>query len=343
MTAETPIALVFLGCGAAARMHSRTLAAVAPDVRRFYASRDPARAEAFNREHGGAGAFGSYEEALDAPGIDAAVVVTPPASHLDLTLAAFRNGKHVVVEKPAYLRSADVHAAIAAAGAAGRRLFVAENYFYKPMLRRLRQVLTSGDLGRLLFLHVNALKTQHASDWRGTPELVGGGALFEGGVHWVDLMANLGLEVRSVHGFRPGDGDDGRLERSMLVVFEYEGGALGTLSYSWEVHAPLKGVRLSRAYGTAGSVLFESNGIFLAQTGRRKRLHMPGFRDIAGYRAMFVDFVDALRHDRPPAFDARRAARDLELIEEAYRTAGLTAEPGRGTARRREPSTEERS
>jgi UDP-N-acetylglucosamine 3-dehydrogenase len=319
------LSIVFLGCGNATRMHSRTLARVAPDVRRFYASRDRGRAEDFSRRHGGAGSFGSYREAMEAPHVDVVLIATPPASHHELTMESFRNGKHVIVEKPAFLRAEDVRSAVDAGRDAGRQLLVAENYFYKPALRRLREVLLSGDLGTLLFLHLNALKTQDAGDWRADRDLAGGGALFEGGVHWINFMANLGMGIRSVRGFRSG-GDLDAPERSMLVVFDYEGGAVGTLSYSWEVHAPLKGIRLSRAYGTTGTVAFESNGLFLLQTGRRRRLHLPGLRDIAGYRAMFRDFVDALRTGRPPAFHASMAARDLELIETAYRTAGM--EPG---------------
>lgn len=327
MTPDTarPLSLVFIGCGNAARMHSRTLASVAPDVRRFYASRDPDRARDFNRRLGGAGVFASYAEALHAPGIDAAIVVTPPSSHLDLSLEALGAGKHVIVEKPAYLRAGDVATVLRAAERAGRQVMVAENYFYKPLLRRLRAILASGDLGEIRFLHLNALKTQAAPDWRADAAVAGGGALFEGGIHWINLMASLGPEVRRVRGFRPGRNAAAGPERSMLVVFEYEDGAVGTLSYSWEVHSPLKGVRLSRIYGTAGTVAFESNGIFAVQTGRRKRLHLPGLRDIAGYRGMFRDLVDALREGRPPAFETRLAARDLRLVEQAYRTAGLDA------------------
>ncbi len=321
-TEPQPLAVAFLGCGQAATMHSRTLARVAPEVRRFFASRDPARAEDFNRRLDGVGAFHSYEAALASPDVDAVIVVTPPASHLSLTLDALAAGKHAVVEKPAFLRSDDVDTALAAADRAGRQVMVAENYFYKPLLRRLRQVLAAGDLGEIRFVHLNALKTQSASGWRGDPGLAGGGALFEGGIHWISFMASLGPEVRNVRGFRPGRTTSASPERSMLIVFEYDDGAVGTLSYSWEIHSPLKGIRLSRIYGTEGTLAFESNGILAVQTGRRRRLLVPGLRDIAGYRAMFRDFVGALRDGRPPAFPTQLAARDLALVEQAYETAG---------------------
>lgn len=150
--------------------------------------------------------------------------------------------------------------------------------------------------------------------------MIGGGALFEGGVHWIDLLANLGLRIEAVHGFRPGDWQGS--ERSMLVVAEYEEGAIGTLAHSWEVPSPLRGLRVSHIYGTRGSVAFESNGLFVLVTGTRTRLILPGLGDISGYRAMFRDFFDALRQGRDPVMTMDRAERDLDLVEAAYHGVG---------------------
>jgi predicted dehydrogenase len=198
-------------------------------------------------------------------------------------------------------------------------VLVAENYCYKPLARVLRGIVASGALGEIRFLHLDAVKYQTPAGWRADPVAAGGGALFEGGVHWIDLLANLGLRVETVHGFRPGDWQGS--ERSMLVVVEYEEGAVGTLAHSWEVPSPLRGLRISRIYGTRGSVAFESNGLFVRVSGARPRLLFPGLRDIGGYRAMFRDFLTALRTGSKPLMSLARAQRGLELIEAAYRTA----------------------
>lgn len=303
-------------------MHSKTLARVAPAVERLYASRAGARASDFQRQFRGVGAFASYDAALADASVDVVLIATPPDSHLDLTLRALAAHKHVIVEKPPFLGSTDFEPVMRAERESGRRVFIAENYFYKPLTRRLREILTTDALGEIRFLHVNALKHQRSAGWREDRTLAGGGALFEGGVHWIDLVANIGLEVTGVRGFRPVGADP---ERSMLVVLEYANGAVGTLSYSWEIHSPLKGIRLSRIYGTAGALAFESNGLFLLVTGRRPRLILPGLRDIAGYASMFRDFIGAIRDARDPEFTTARARRDLEIIEEAYRTARLEA------------------
>ena len=82
--------------------------------------------------------------------------------------------------------------------------------------------------------------------------------------------------------------------------------------------------RISRIWGREGSITFESNGIFVFVRGRRKRLLFPGLRDIAGYGAMFDDFLRSMRDDDKPAYDLELAERDLRLVEQAYATAGVS-------------------
>jgi predicted dehydrogenase len=293
---------------------------LAPQVGRFYASRTPATADQYRRELGGAGAFGSYAEALADPRIDAVVVATTPDTHRALTLESLDAGKHVVVEKPAFLRAADFDRVRSVEAHSGKRVMVAENYCYKPLARALREAIGSGALGEVRFLHLVAVKQQRTHGWRDDAQISGGGALFEGGVHWVDLLANVGLEVASVRGYRPGPVDG--LERSMLVVVRYTSGGIGMLTHSWEVPSPLRGLRVSRVYGTAGAAAFESNGIFLLFTGKRTRLSVPGLRDITGNRGMWTDFLDVIRTGREPVMTTARAQRGLEIVEQAYISAG---------------------
>jgi UDP-N-acetylglucosamine 3-dehydrogenase len=320
MSASTPVAplrVALLGCGFATRLHSRTLSRFGREVLRFYASRDAARAVECNRRYRGSGAFGSYEAALASRQIDVVLVATPPASHLELTLKALEQGKHVIVEKPPFLRSADFDAVQEAAERAGRQVMVAENYYYKPLARTLRQVLAAGEIGEPRVLSINALKLQRTGNWRDVPGLAGGGALFEGGIHWVNFMAHLGLPVVSVQGYRPaGPGP----ERTVVAVFQYRGGVVGTLYYSWEIGSPMKGLRLSALYGTGGTVTFESNGLLVMLRGRRRRLRIPEPTDLLGYRAMFRDFFRAIRTGEEPEFGLDKARYDLELVEALYRS-----------------------
>lgn len=319
-----PLNVAFLGCGNITRRHARLIAKRHPDVHRFFASRDAGKAASFNADLRGSGAFGGYEAPLADPRMDVVIVATPTAHHLDLTLAGLRAGKDVIVEKPPFMGSADFAVVERAEQQSGRRVFVAENYWYRPLARALREIIASGDVGGVRYIIVKALKRQGTGGWRDDEAMAGGGALFEGGIHWINFMAGLGT-VESVYGFRPG-GDEG-IERSMLVVARYAEGAIGTLHHAWDTPSLLKGLRLSRIYGTRGSVAFESNGLFILVFGPRPRVIFPGFRDIGGYGAMFDDYFSCIRSGREPLMTLARARRDLELVEAAYRP--LPAPPRR--------------
>ena len=305
------IRLAFLGCGAAALMHSRTLRRIAPQVVRRYASRCGEKAAGFNQRLHGAGWYHSYASALADDRIDVVLITTPPSSHLALTLAALQNGKHVIVEKPAFLTIHEFDTVELAAQQAGRQVLVAENYYYKPIARTLRQIIANGEIGTVRFVFINALKWQRAAGWRANPELAGGGPLFEGGIHWLNLLANLGPELISAEVAECGS------PLTTVLTARFANGATGVLAYSWELRSPLRGLRLSRVYGTHGSIAFESNGLFVFVRGRRTRLQFPDPMDLPGYGAMFCDFMAALREDRQPEFTMASARHDVAMLQKA--------------------------
>ncbi len=308
------LSVLLAGCGMAARMHSRTLRRMG-GVALSFASRDGARAEELCRTFGGRRAFGSYESAMRDDSIDVVLIATPTASHRDLALEALGAGRHVIVEKPAFMSAGDADIVCDAAAASGKLVMVAENYFYKPIASYLRRVIRSGDLGDVRFVTLDATKRQRVAGWRADPVQSGGGALFEGGVHWISLASNIGLNVIGIDAIRTG-GSIGR-DRSSLVVLRYEGGAVATLMHSWEIAAPLGHLRRSRVQGTAGAVTFESNGLARFTSGRARSVGLDALRDPFGYRTMLNDFLGAVRDAREPGFTLAMARRDLCLLEEA--------------------------
>lgn len=320
---SAPLRIAFLGCGFITRVHSRHLRSLKADVVMSYASRDKARAEVFRSRYRGTTAYSSYGAAIADPNIDAIVVAVPPRFHLDLTLQSLAAGKHVLVEKPAYLCLADYRAAIDARNKAGRVVCVGENDHYKPLAVCLRRLVKEGALGDMLFAQFTSIvrRLKKADDWRNDEAMAGGDAFFEEGIHWLHLAASLGPTITEVHGFRPSVSPDGpdRRAKSMMVAFKYDNQAVGSLYYSREIPSLLRGIRLSKLYGRKSIITFESNGLFVLVRGTgRPRLMFPGFRDIRGYRAMYRDFVAAIRNGRPPEMSLERAVEDQRLMDEIY-------------------------
>jgi predicted dehydrogenase len=319
-----PLRVAFLGCGFITRVHSRHLKAALPrDFTRAYASRDLRKAQAFCQQYGGVASYDGYRAALEDPAVDAVVVAVPPRHHLDLTCQALEAGKHVLVEKPAFTATADYARAIAARDRAGRVVLVGENDHYKPLAIRLRQLLADDVIGELVFADfvTVAYRLKTADDWRNDETMAGGDAFFEEGIHWLHFASSLGPRITSIHGYRPTPSREGadRRAKSMLVAFQYDTGAVGTLYYSREIPSLLRGLRMSKLMGRRGVISFESNGALVLVRGRGlPRVVVPGVRDIRGYRAMYRDFARAVRQGQPPEMSLERALEDQRLMDQVY-------------------------
>ena len=297
--ADSPLDVAFLGCGFITDLHSRHLRSM-PDLwRPSYASRDGAGAVVFRERFSGRRAYDGYADALSDPEVDAVVVAVPPRWHLELTLAALEAGKHVLVEKPAFLEESHYAEVIRARDAAGRTVIVGENDHYKPLAVTLRRLLADEAVGDMLMASFTSVadKPKAASDWRNDPDLAGGDAFFEEGVHWLHLAGSLGPRIVRVDPHTPtvdpGPGIADRRRRSQLVAMDYDNGAVGAIFYSREVPSLLGGLRLSKIYGRRGVITFESNGgaVVVHTRGLPLGSVHPGWRDIRGYRAMYRDFA----------------------------------------------------
>ena len=92
---------------------------------------------------------------FDADDVDAVIIATPTSTHYALTLAALEAGKHVLCEKPLATTTAECDDLIAAADRAGRTLFVGHTFIFNPAVRRMRELIASGELGEILYCHAS--------------------------------------------------------------------------------------------------------------------------------------------------------------------------------------------
>src|SRR5437763_12770241 len=224
------MALVVLGGGWIARRH----AAAARRLRMplIFASRDAGRARAYAREFRGVGAYGDYAEALRDPRARAAVVCTPHDRHLDDVLGALAAGRHVLVENPLVRTLEEADRMIAAAARADRVLMTAENFRFMPAFRWVRRALDAHLLGEPREVHLIARGWRRHAGWRLTPD-AGGGALIDGGIHYVHALRWWGGEVRRVFALRPRQTiADMAGEDAVDVLTESEGGVIGVLANS---------------------------------------------------------------------------------------------------------------
>ena len=113
--------------------------------------------EAAKKDHPDARTGSDLHAMLARPDLDAIVVATPPSRHHAMALAALRAGKHVWVEKPLALTAAEGRELVDAAAQGGRTLFVDETFLYDPLVREMKRVIDTGELGDVFHLSFERL------------------------------------------------------------------------------------------------------------------------------------------------------------------------------------------
>lgn len=93
--------------------------------------------------------YTDYRDLLDAGGIDLVMVLTPASTHRVIVEAAAASGAHVFCEKPLAVTVSDGQAMIAACATAGVKLFYGSCYRYLPAVRKARELIVAGAIGRI--------------------------------------------------------------------------------------------------------------------------------------------------------------------------------------------------
>jgi predicted dehydrogenase len=165
------------------------------------------------------------DEVMADPGIDALVVASPARTHAPLVAEAVAAGKHVLVEKPLALSTAEAISLAEAADRAGRVLLVGHTFEYNPAVTRMRELVEAGDLGDLWYLH-----SQRVNLGRIQSDI---NALWSIGPHDVSIANYLiGSAPRwvSARGARYLHAD---VEDVVFATLGYDGGVLAHLHVSW--------------------------------------------------------------------------------------------------------------
>ncbi len=314
--------ICFIGCGSIAAKHAFILRKNYPKMPISFASSTQKKAEIYRKKLKGRHAFAGYDKALSSGVFDIAFITTPHHLHSELAVLAANNGKNIIIEKPVTRNTVELEKIEAAVKRNKVRCTVAENYYYKPMIRKLKDFINKGYIGDLLFIELNRMHKNTVTGWRTESDLMGGGALLEGGVHWVNALVSLSnSEPAEVIAFKP-DVDyqtNVPFEDCIQLSLKFRNGAVGKLVHSWAVKSPFKGMNLSKISGTKGSIIFESNGLFYFMSGKKSRI---GFRfsDFLGFRAMHRSFIESYINDKPwePSLD--RIKLELKIVEAAYRS-----------------------
>jgi len=275
--------------------------------------------------------------------MDFVVIGSPSGLHAEQGVAAAAQGLHVLVEKPIDITASRADALIGAAAKADVRLGVILQDRFKPGPIAMKQVLQEGRLGRPILVDAKVPwyrppEYYATSRWRGTLALDGGGALINQAIHTLDLLIWLLGDVARVQARTSTLLHRIEAEDSGAAILEFACGALGTFTFTTAAYPGYP--RRIAVTGTLGTMVLEQDeviGLDLVEgalerqgdgrPGVAPRLpagvadqpaSSPLVSDIGPHRAVFEDFVAAIRDKRAPRCDGREGRRSLALVEEIY-------------------------
>ncbi len=305
------------------------------------AARDKDRAEAFALAHAIPAAYGSYDELLADPDIDAIYNPLPNSLHGPWTLKAIAAGKHVLCEKPFASDARQAEQVAAAAAAAGLVVMEAMHYRYHPLIKRLAEVVA--ELGPVQHLQCwTSFIIEDPEDIRYDYDLAGG-ALMDGGCYAIDCLRLLGGGEPSVSGaladpwLSAGDPAEtaapGKVaDRAMAVRLAFPGSATGWFESAFtrsgdfraDVHVSCRDGQVwlqNFIQAHRGRLVATKQGSLIAdEQGGGDTTYTYQLR-------AFAAAVEAGPGGEPVATSAAEAVPTMRVIDGTYQAAGLALRP----------------
>jgi predicted dehydrogenase len=198
-----------------------------------------------------------WRELVANPDVDAVCVTTPNYLHCEMTAAACRAGKHVLVEKPMALALHEADEMIAEAEKTSVVLMVQQTQRFFPVHEVAKQIVDAGAIGQTLSLrarwsHGGPEYWSPGGKWFFERAKAGSGALFDLGIHKFDLMRFLtGKEAVEVSAFTATLAKEIEVDDYAVAILRFADGALGVVEASWASSPPENSCKL---YGTKGNL-----------------------------------------------------------------------------------------
>lgn len=281
------------------------------------ASRSEDKAKAFAEPLGIPKVYGSYEELIADPDIDAIYNPLPNSAHAEWSIKCAEAGKPVLCEKPLASDAAESQTIVDAF--AERDLLFAEAFMYRfhPQTERIQQMVAEGAIGQLQAIQsAFTFPISDEANIRLSKDLAGG-AVMDVGCYCINLMRHMTGEepdtVRAIARF----GDVSQVDETLSGIVSFPSGVVGHFD---------SGLRTYRRHmyelrGTEGYIIAQEGftmpadketSIFWEHNDIQENITIPTTNH---YQLMAEDFADALLNGRPPRFLPQDAVENMRVID----------------------------
>ncbi|MCP3425678.1 Gfo/Idh/MocA family oxidoreductase [Rothia sp. AR01] len=330
---DRPLAIGLLGASRIAELAVTEATRATGDLRYSVAARDPGRAAAFAREHGYERSHPDYAALIADPAVDLVYIGLPNGLHAEWAARALEAGRDVLVEKPVAANLEEFDRLAAYVREPGPRLWEAFHYAWHPVMRRVLEIVGSGELGPLREVEIRMLMQEPGpEDPRWSFDLAGG-ALMDVGCYALHAAVLLGerlgldLELQGARGV--GSPADPRVDAEVEAELRLGGVPVGIrasmVAPEWDFSLRVAGERgevLAPSY-----VLPGEDDAVVVTGGAGDRTERPGGG--SSYAHQLRGIGGMLRRGDGCGEGLARSRRVMGLIDGVYRAAGFPLRPGR--------------
>lgn len=254
-------------------------------------------------------AYGDYRRLLQRPDVDAVDIMVPIELNYDLTEAAAKAGKAVIIEKPLAPTMEQARAALELPKQYNVPILVAENYRYSEEYNILRDLVREQRIGEPVYFIAHNVScfpcsmqknTFAAKEWRQHPEYPGGD-LLDAGVHDFAGLRHVFGAIRQLHAFGTPSSADYSPYASYHVNIGFFSGVVGQYTFytaGTELQHPLVGLRI---FGSQGQIYLEEKQCGIINVFRPEGHEMQSYRPGRGYYNELKNFHAAMIGEEPIA------------------------------------------
>jgi predicted dehydrogenase len=328
------LGFAIFGCGLIGNRRAATLPA---GSLRYACDVDLAKAAALAGRYMDCRAADRPEQAWSDPGVRVAIVSAANLALAPLTFAAVRAGKHVLVEKPGAITSAELKRIAEAAAETNAKVRLGYNHRFHPAFLKLRELQAAEDTGEFMFLRArygHGGRVGYDREWRADPKLSGGGELIDQGVHLIDLASLWLSDFDRVEGHAATYFWDMPVDDNAFVSLRDTKGRTAWLQVSCTEWKNLFSFELyfQRAKfhveGLGGSYGLERlyHYRMLPEMGPPETVVDEFPRGDQSWNIELQEFLKDIEQDRPPSPGLADGIRTLKVVEEIYRLSGYSTQ-----------------
>ena len=268
-----------------------------------------------------------FREVITDTSVDVVAIATPVSTHFELGMAALKAGKHVWMEKPLAETSFQARKLMDDADRRKRSLFVDHTFIYTGAVRKMGDILRSGELGRVYYydsVRVNLGLFQRDVN-----------VISDLAVHDFSILDYLLGEHPAAVSASGANHFPGTPENLAYVTLFYDSGIIAHVSVSWLAPVKVRQIRIGgskqmiiyddlepdekvKVYDKGVSFTDDPRQIHEMRVGYRTGdMHAPKLEMTEALRSGGEHFVDCIEHGKVPQTDASLGLRVVEIIEAA--------------------------